>query len=86
MLTKDQKENLKSLIMHPGWQLVKKLELEAREALWTQFENADITDDKVAKILRENQLYMKARKDFVLAIENQTMDIFAPNIENLTKL
>lgn len=80
MLTKDQKESLKSLVNHPWWDVVEKIEEEARIVLWNQLMEADLDDEKQRNILRENQIYVKARKDFLQNIRNNTTEVYIPVI------
>lgn len=75
MLNKDEKESLKSLANHPGWQVLKRIEEKNRIELTEQFLSADIDNDTVRTSLREQQIYCKARKDFILLCESNVSDV-----------
>ena len=82
MLTKDQKDLIKWLTNHPGWIIVKNLEEEAMNKLWKAMLSSDLWNETHLNILRENQIYVKARKDFLQNIENNTLEVY----ENELKL
>jgi len=80
MLTKDQKESLKSLTNHPGWKVVEMIEEEARIELGNKLMIADLEDTAQLKVLRENQIYAKARKDFMQNIMKNTTEVYIPEV------
>ena len=69
-LSKDDKEYLKSLAHHPGWTVLKRIEEENKYELLDQFSSADLDEPKVRIALREQQIYCKARTDFILLCES----------------
>jgi hypothetical protein len=44
--------------------------------------NVDLSNETHLKILKENQIYSKARKDFIVNIEKQNLEVY----ENLERL
>jgi len=77
-LSKDQKEALKSLVNHPWFTVVEQLEEEARIELWQWVLSADLTNKDHLKVIKENQTYVKARKDFLQNIKKHTAEIYNP--------
>ena len=80
-MTKDQIELVKSLTKHPWWTILKNLEQEAMNKLWQSMAVADLSNEWHLKLLRENQIYVKARKDFLNNIEKQTLDVYENEIK-----
>ncbi len=80
-LTKDQKELLQSLVKHPWWTIVEQIEIEAGIELWKTMRKADLSNENHLKILRENQIYCKAREDFIQGIKKQTIDVYTQDIK-----
>ena len=80
-MTKDQIDLIKSLTNHPGWTIIKQLEQESMNKLWQSMLKVDLNNEWHLKILRENQIYVKARKDFLENIEKQTLDIYENEIK-----
>lgn len=74
-LTKDQKESLKSLAKHPGWAVLKRIEEDHRISLAEQFLSADIDVEAIRTSLREQQIYCKARRDFINLCEFNTSEV-----------
>lgn len=77
-LSKDNIEALKSLVKHPGFAVVEQLEEQARIKLWQWILDVDLTDEKNLKIIKENQVYTKARADFLQNIKKHTAEIYNP--------
>lgn len=75
MLNKDQKNLLEWLIKHPGWKLIKEIEEEYLNDLWRQLLSINVKNEKDLDVLRDKQIYATARKEFILSIENQSIDI-----------
>ena len=80
MLTKDNKEALKSLVKHPWWAVVKTLEEEARIELGNKLIRADLLDPEQISILRDNQTYVKARTDFMKMIQDNLGEVYTPEV------
>lgn len=80
MLTKDNKEALKSLVKHPWWAVVEKLEEEARIELGNKLIRADLLDPEQISILRDNQTYVKARIDFMKMIQDNLGEVYTPEV------
>jgi hypothetical protein len=80
-MTKDQIDLIKSLTNHPWWTIIKQLEQEAMNKLWQSMLKVDLNNEEHLKVLRENQIYVKARKDFLENIEKQTLDIYENEIK-----
>ena len=74
-LTKDDKEALKSLAKHPGWAVLRKIEEENRILLTNQFLSVDLEEPKNRLMLREHQIYCKARSDFMLLCETNVSEV-----------
>jgi len=80
MLTKDNKEALKSLVKHPWWAVVEMLEEEARIELGNKLIRADLLDPEQISILRDNQTYVKARIDFMKMIQDNLGEVYTPEV------
>lgn len=81
-LKKEEKEYLKSLVEHPWFAVWERIEEEARNRLWQSILNADLSDEKQLNTIRENQIYVKARADFLNNIKTYKTEIYNP-IDNL---
>lgn len=64
-LTKEEINQLKELRQHPWFKILERIEEEERRKLWEMLITAKLDDEEQMKILRENQIYAKARKDFL---------------------
>lgn len=80
-LTTEQVELLKWLTNHPWFTLIEQIEEEASNKLGQSILNADLWNDKHIEKLRENQIYAKARKDFLVNIKKHTMDTYTNDIK-----
>lgn len=74
-LTKDEKEILKAFKNHEWFRILEKIENEARLIFAENLEVADLDNPAHLKILRDNQIYSKARKDFYSNIDRYTQEI-----------
>ncbi len=79
-MNKDQLESLKSLLKHPGWAVVEELEERERARLSEKLWTANLDDPQELAIVRSNQIYIKARKDFILNVKANTGEIYTPDI------
>jgi len=80
MLSKDEKEKIKSLTQHPWWEVAKKISEQDLINLGKLIWDSDLDDDNVKKIIKENQTYVKARKDFIESIESNNVDFYVPKL------
>lgn len=80
MLNKDQKEAIKSLVQHPWWKVVELINETDLNELGRNLLNADLTNLETIKIIQENQIYTKARNDFVRSIRDNTASYYNPKI------
>ena len=78
-LTKEQKEDLKALTKHKGFKVLETIEEEQTNKLWQMFLTQDITDEKVQKVIREQQIYAKARKDFLNNAAKHIKETYIPD-------
>ncbi len=74
-LNQDQKSMLQALVSHPGWKIVKMIEEDESVKLGKSLLNADLTNEKAISILKDSQVYNKARRDFVNDIEKHSREI-----------
>lgn len=79
-LTEKEIEALKSLKKHPWYLVLQKLEQEARQKVWDYILNADLTNKEQLNIIKENQIYVKARKDFLENVDKYTAEIYEPKL------
>lgn len=79
-LTQDQIDTLKSFKKHPWYQVLMMLEEDARHRMWDYIINADLDDAKQIELIKTNQIYAKARKDFLMNLDEATAEIYSPNI------
>ena len=77
-LDKDQKEDLKSLKNHPWFKVLELIEKQAKNDLWELLLKADLTKDDQLEVLKKNQLYMKAREDFLQNIDRHIQESYSP--------
>ena len=75
-LTQQEKEILQSLLDHPWFAIVQKLEEEAQNKLGKQFLNLDWNDPKKIEILKMNQIYTKARQDFFQNLKKWAIQVY----------
>lgn len=71
-LTQQQLADLKALEQMPWFKVLVEIEKEARIKLWNDFLDMDLSNEDNLKILRENQIYIKARKDFLNTYKRYT--------------
>jgi len=74
-MTEDQKSLIQALVKHPWFAIVEELEKQESIRLGQSLIHADLSDEKQLKILRENQIYAKARRDFLENIRQATIDV-----------
>ncbi len=79
-LTEKEIEALAWLKQHPWYGVLIKIEEESRRRVWDFILTADLSDKKQLEIIKENQIYVKARKDFVENVDKYTTEIYEPNI------
>ena len=79
-LTKDEIESLKSFKNHPWYKILEKIENKASIDLWNLLLSWDLTDEKILDVIKKNQVYHKARKDFFENVESHIKEIYNPNI------
>ncbi len=77
-LSKDQKEQLKSLTNHPGFWVWEMIEEDARNLLGQKLLDCDLSNEDHLKLIKENQTYIKARADFLRNIKKHTPEIYNP--------
>jgi len=80
-MTQEQKELIQSLVKHPWWTIIKNIEQGSMNKLGQTMLQVDLSNEAHLKTLRENQIYVKARKDFMENIEKQTMEIYENEIK-----
>jgi len=79
-LTKDQKRSLEQLKNHEGYKVLELIEKEAREDLWAFLLTSDLNNKEDLEIIQKNQLYVKARKDFLENINTHVQEIYTPEV------
>ena len=77
-LNEDQKEQLRSLVNHPWFRIWEMIEEDARNKLWQKLLEVDLNNSDHLKIIKENQTYVKARKDFMINIKTNMSKIYNP--------
>lgn len=77
-LSKDQKEELRALKNHPWFKILELIEKEAKNDLWELLLKADLTKEDQLEVLKKNQLYMKAREDFLQNIDRHLQESYSP--------
>jgi hypothetical protein len=80
ILTKSDKEYLKWLTSHPWYKILERIETQASNDLWELLLSGDLEDTAVLDMIKKNQLYAKARKDFFSNITTHIAGIYTPNI------
>ena len=71
-LTKQELNQLKEMRESAGWKILERIEEEERQKLWEMLLTADLSDENQMKIIRENQIYTKARRDFLRWVTKRT--------------
>lgn len=71
-LTKQELNYLKEMRETQWFKILEKIEEEERRKLWEMLLTADLSDENQMKIIRENQIYAKARKDFIKWVVKRT--------------
>ena len=71
-LTKEELNQLKEMRESAGWKILERIEEEERRKLWEMLLTADLNDENQMKIIRENQIYVKARQDFLRWVTKRT--------------
>lgn len=71
-LTKQELNQLKEMRESAGWKILERIEEEERQKLWEMLLTADLSDENQMKIIRENQIYVKARQDFLRWVTKRT--------------
>lgn len=71
-LTKEELNQLKEMRESAGWKILERIEEEERRKLWEMLLTADLSDENQMKIIRENQIYVKARQDFLRWVTKRT--------------
>lgn len=75
-LTQQEKEILSSLLDHPWFAIVQKLEEDAQNKLGKRFLNLNWEDPKEMEILKINQIYTKARQDFFQNLRKGAQQVY----------
>lgn len=71
-LTKEELAQLKEMRESAGFKILERIEEEERQKLWEMLLTADLSDENQMKIIRENQIYVKARQDFLRWVTKRT--------------
>ena len=71
-LTQQQLADLKALEIMPWFKVLQEIEQEERIKLWELMMSWDLNDENQLKVIRENQIYVKARKDFLNTYKRHT--------------
>ena len=79
-LTENEIESLISIKKHPWYQVLLKIEEDARKKVWDYILQADLNDKKQLEIIKENQIYVKARRDFIENVDKYTAEIYEPKL------
>lgn len=79
-LTKQDIEYLKALKDHPWYKVLERLENEATINLWKLLLSWNLEDQANLDIIKRNQIYHTARKDFFKNIEKHIREIYTPDI------
>lgn len=78
-LNSDQKEELRALKNHSWFKILELIEKEAKNDLWELLLKADLTKEDQLEVLKKNQLYMKAREDFLQNIDRHLQESYSPS-------
>lgn len=71
-LTPQQITDLKALETMPWFKVLQEIEQEERVKLWEMMMSWDLSDEAQLKVIRENQIYVKARRDFLNTYKRYT--------------
>ena len=71
-LTKEELNQLKEMRETQWFKILERIEKEERQKLWEMLLTADLNDENQMKIIRENQIYVKARQDFLRWVTKRT--------------
>lgn len=77
-LTKEEVELLKAFKNSPYYSLLKKIEEEEIAKLGIRLLSANLDDKNELEIIRRNQIYVEARKDFFNNVDKKTREISNP--------
>ena len=78
-ITKEEKELLKSWKSHPGYQVYQKLvDDKLARITETLMRDVDLENTSHLKVLRDNQIYMRALKDSLKIVDTNTNEVYVP--------
>lgn len=81
ILNEDDKRQLKELKKHPWFKILERLEQEASNILFKHLSNFDLSNPESIKIIQKEQIYQKARNDFIYNTEDHLKEIQEFNTE-----
>jgi len=79
-LTAQDREDLKLLKNHPWFRVLEKIEVDASISLGNALQTMDLENVENIAIIKKNQLYSKARKDFLWNIDAHLSEISEVNV------
>ena len=77
-LTQTQKDDLEMLMRHQGWKVLELIHEECEKQLWTKLASANLSDEADLDVIRKNQIYSEARKQFFRDTEKHVQNVFVP--------
>lgn len=77
-LTTEEKDILRAFTKSDAFRILKKVEDDAMKELSGTLMIGDLSDPEVLEIIKKNQIYMNARRDFFSNTEKHVSDIVMP--------
>jgi len=79
-LTDKQKEDLTWLTKHPWFKVLELIEEEQKIKLGNKILDVDLDDDKNKDFIKKQQIYIKARRDFLSNVSKHLKETYIPTI------
>lgn len=77
ILNEQEKKDLEEMKNSRGWQILEKIEKEARQLLWEELMKFNTTNQDDLDKIQKYQIYAEARQDFFKNTENHLKRIYA---------
>jgi hypothetical protein len=79
-ITEQDKIDLEDLKRSRGFEVLKRIEKEANDELFSRLAKFNIDDEKDRETIKRYQVYQTAREDFFRNIDNYLVKIYEPSL------
>ena len=80
ILTEEQKRDLENLKNSPWYKVLKEIEKEANDELFSRLATFNLDDEKDIETIKKYQIYQRARNDFFQNIDWYLKKVFIPKL------